>query len=84
LLDGAVKAKKTIWIYNTSRTRFSFGFYLLKHGAKGHWEWDDTMTGAETPGAPINGYPFQHDWYTPFCGRPSMAYRAPYASSQAG
>ncbi|HYF49102.1 MAG TPA: hypothetical protein VEJ63_06840, partial [Planctomycetota bacterium] len=35
LIDGALKKGKTYWIYNTARTRYSFGFYMLKSGAHG-------------------------------------------------
>lgn len=84
MIEAAQKAGTAIWIYNTSHSRYSFGFYLEKIGAKGHWEWDDTMTGQATAGAPINGYPYPLDWHTPFCGRRTIAYRAPYSQYAAG
>jgi hypothetical protein len=84
IIAAAQKAGVTIWIYNTSHSRFSFGFYLEKLGAKGHWEWDEPINGQQVQGAPINGYPFPLDWYTPFCGPRTLGYRAPYSQFPAG
>jgi hypothetical protein len=84
MIEAAQKSGVAIWVYNTSHSRYSYGFYLEKIGAKGHWEWDDTMTGQPTPGAPINGYPYPLDWYTPFCGKRTVAFRAPYSEFPAG
>ena len=84
MISAAQKAGVTIWVYNTSRSRYSYGFYLEKIGAKGHWEWDDPMTGQPIAGAPLNGYPFPLDWYTPFCGKRTLGYRAPYSQYPAG
>jgi len=85
MLEAAQKAGITLWIYNTSHSRFSFGFYLEKMGAKGHWEWDDCITGQQVQGAPLYGYPYPLEWHTPFCGTQRMiAYRAPYTQFPAG
>jgi len=73
------KKGKTLWLYNTGKDRFSWGFYNWRAGSKGRWEWHFSWTDSGADG----GYPGA-EWYNPFTGMHGLALNAPYHEHRGG
>lgn len=70
---------KTLWLYNTGKDRFSWGFYNWRVGSKGRWEWHFCWSEGGSKG----GYPGD-EWYNPFTSRHGLAPNAPYSKYRGG
>ena len=72
LMRKTLAAGKPLWIYNVGMDRLSWGFYLGRIGAVGHWEWHFNWY---EPGS-TQGYPNSGEWFNPFTTCDGFAPRA--------
>jgi hypothetical protein len=63
---------KRLWIYNSGKDRFSWGFYVWRAKAAGRWEWNFCWPEDRA----VGGYPGR-EWYNPFTGLDGLAPYAP-------
>ncbi len=52
---------KRLWLYNSGKDRFSWGFYVWRARAAGRWEWNFCWPEDRA----VGGYPGR-EWYNPF------------------
>ena len=79
LMRGTLEAKKTLWLFNCGRDRYSYGFYNWRWKSRGRWEWQFMEAG---DGA-VGGYPGR-EWYNPFTEQHSCTNCAPHAAVKGG
>ncbi len=78
-MTDALAKGRTLWLYNTGKDRFSWGFYNWRVGSKGRWEWHFSWTSAGADG----GYPGA-EWYNPFTQMHGLVLNAPYHQYRGG
>jgi hypothetical protein len=78
-MRGTLEAKKTLWLFNCGRDRYSYGFYNWRWKSRGRWEWQFMEAG---DGA-VGGYPGR-EWYNPFTEQHSCTNCAPVATAKGG
>ena len=72
LISGTMAdPKKTLWLFNSGKDRFSFGFYNWRMESKGRWEWHWRWQEPES-----NAYN-NFEWYNPFTSLDALAPAAP-------
>jgi hypothetical protein len=74
-----LEKKKTLWLYNCGKDRYSWGFYNWRMGSNGRWEWHFCWARQSAEG----GYPGR-EWYNPFTGLHGLNPAAPYATFRGG
>jgi hypothetical protein len=79
LMRKTLAAGKTLWFYNTGMSRYLWGVYPWRCGAKGRWEWH----WCAPDGAAVGGYPGD-EWYNPFTPKDGYACSAPWAAFPGG
>lgn len=79
LMRKTLAAGKTLWFYNTGMSRFLWGVYPWRCGAKGRWEWH----WCAPDGAAAGGYPGD-EWFNPFTPKDGYACSAPWAAFPGG
>jgi hypothetical protein len=63
-MKQTLEKKKTLWLYNCGRDRYSFGFYNWKWDSNGRWEWEFQ----NAPNGATGNYPGR-EWFNPFTER---------------
>lgn len=63
---------KRLWLYNSGKDRFSWGFYVWRSLASGRWEWNFCWPEDRA----VGGYPGR-EWYNPFTELDGLAPYAP-------
>jgi len=79
LFKATIEKGKTLWLYNTGKDRFSWGFFNWHLGSKGRYEWHwSYFTGEQR-----KEYP-NREWYNPFTSFYAFAQSAPYQKHRGG
>jgi len=79
LIKQTLAKGKTLWLYNSGKDRFSWGFYNWRAKAKGRWEWHLCW-----PNTWSWEYVQSLDWYSPFTKLGGLAPLAPYSKHRGG
>jgi hypothetical protein len=74
-----VQSGKTLWFYNTSKSRFGWGVYPWARSASGRWEWH----WCDQNGDAHAGYP-GNEWYNPFTAADGYNCSAPWSKFPGG
>ncbi len=72
MIDKAAETGTDLWIYNTGKDRYSWGFYNWRMNSKGRWEWHFRWTTGTARGE----YPGQ-EWHNPFTKTQALSTPAP-------
>jgi len=77
--------KKTLWLNNTGKDRYTWGFYNWRVGSSGRWEWHIHWTdeGDDVVGRHPGGYP-NSEWFNPMTRRECLTQEAPFDLCQGG
>jgi hypothetical protein len=79
LMRKTLAAGRTLWFYNTGMSRYLWGVYPWRCGAKGRWEWHWCSPDGEA----VGGYP-GGEWYNPFTPMDGYTCAAPWAAHPGG
>jgi len=85
LIRQTLAKKKTLWLNNTGKDRYTWGFYNWRIGSSGRFEWHIHWAeeSEDVPGRHPGGYP-NSEWFNPLCARACMTQEAPFDLCKGG